>query len=97
VGGQEVADKIGEILGVKAEAAVAKVARVMCSGTYEACKQKYEYSGIEDCAAASVLFGGPSGCSYGCVGMGNCVRHVPLMQCAGKRCGKSCGIKMQGM
>jgi len=31
VGGQEVADKIGEILGVKAEAAVAKVARVMCS------------------------------------------------------------------
>jgi len=78
VGGQEVADKIGEILGVKAEAAVAKVARVMCSGTYEACKQKYEYSGIEDCAAASVLFGGPSGCSYGCVGMGNCVRACPF-------------------
>ena len=78
VGGQEVADKIGEILGVKAEAAVAKVARVMCSGTYEACKQKYEYSGIEDCAAASVLFGGPSGCSYGCVGMGTCVRACPF-------------------
>ncbi|ODM27218.1 RnfABCDGE type electron transport complex subunit B [Acetivibrio mesophilus] len=78
VGGQEVADKIGEILGVKAEAAVVKVARVMCSGTYESCKQKYEYSGIEDCAAAAPLFGGPSACTYGCVGLGNCKRACPF-------------------
>lgn len=74
VGGQEVADKIGEILDIKAEAVVEQNARVMCAGTYETCKVKYDYSGIEDCASAGSLFAGPSSCSYGCVGLGNCVK-----------------------
>ena len=74
VGGAALSNSIAEILGVKAEATVAKTARVMCSGTYTACKSKFDYSGIEDCTAAANLFGGPSACSYGCLGMGNCVR-----------------------
>jgi len=48
------------------------------SGTYEACKQKYEYSGIEDCAAASVLFGGPSDVLTVALACGNCVRACPF-------------------
>ncbi|WP_010246507.1 RnfABCDGE type electron transport complex subunit B [Acetivibrio cellulolyticus] len=78
VGGDKVATKIGEILGVKAASTVAKTARVMCAGTYTSCKTKFDYSGIEDCIAAANLFGGPSACTYGCVGMGNCARICPF-------------------
>jgi len=78
VGGDAVTEAIGEILGVKAEATVAKTARVMCEGTYSSCRVKYDYSGIEDCVAAASLLGGPSACTYGCVGLGNCVRACPF-------------------
>ena len=74
VGGAEVARKIGEILGVEVKETASMVARVMCGGTKELCRKKFDYSGIEDCAAAGALHGGPSSCSYGCVGMGNCVK-----------------------
>ena len=78
VGGQELTMKLSEIMGVKASVTVAKTARVMCAGTYTSCKVKFDYSGLEDCTAASNLFGGPSSCSYGCVGLGNCVRACPF-------------------
>ncbi|MFZ5986832.1 MAG: RnfABCDGE type electron transport complex subunit B [Bacillota bacterium] len=78
VGGEELVNKLGEILGVKAESTVARTARVMCAGTYQSCKLKFNYSGIEDCTAAANLFGGPSTCTYGCVGLGNCVRACPF-------------------
>jgi electron transport complex protein RnfB len=74
VGGQEVARKIGEILGIEAEEVEPVVARVMCNGNSEVSQQKFFYEGIEDCNAASNLFGGPLACTFGCVGMGNCVR-----------------------
>ena len=78
VGGTEVAQKIGEILGVEAGSVEAKVARVLCGGTYDTCRSKFNYAGIEDCTAAAALHGGPSSCSYGCVGMGNCVKACPF-------------------
>lgn len=78
VGGDAVAKGISDILGVKAESAAAKTARVMCGGNYTSCKTKFDYSGIEDCTAAANLFGGPSACTYGCVGLGNCARACPF-------------------
>ncbi|NMB33586.1 MAG: RnfABCDGE type electron transport complex subunit B [Clostridium sp.] len=78
VGGQELADKLGEILGVKAQTVEEKVAKIMCGGTHEVCKSKFDYAGILDCAAAANLFGGPSACTYGCVGLGDCVRACPF-------------------
>ncbi|MCX7708415.1 MAG: RnfABCDGE type electron transport complex subunit B [Clostridia bacterium] len=74
VGGAQVAAQIASIMGVEAASLESKVARVMCNGTFSNCSSKFQYSGIEDCTAAANLFGGPSACSYGCVGMGNCVR-----------------------
>ena len=44
VGGDEVAAKIGEIMGVAAEAGVKKVAFVKCAGTCEKAKSDYEYT-----------------------------------------------------
>ncbi len=74
VGGDNVARQIAEIIGVEAEAVEARTARVMCRGDLSVSKVKFEYEGINDCAAAASLYGGPMACSYGCVGLGNCVR-----------------------
>lgn len=78
VGGPEVAKKISAILGVEVGEVESKVARVLCGGTTETCRSKFDYAGIEDCAAAAALHGGPSSCSYGCVGLGNCVKACPF-------------------
>ncbi|MBO5097351.1 MAG: RnfABCDGE type electron transport complex subunit B [Agathobacter sp.] len=79
VGGDEVAAKVGEIMGVAAEAGVKKVAFVKCAGTCEKAKSDYDYTGIEDCAAmAFVPGGGPKTCNYGCLGYGSCVKACPF-------------------
>ncbi|PAB61381.1 RnfABCDGE type electron transport complex subunit B [Anaeromicrobium sediminis] len=74
VGGSECAEKIGEIMGISAGGGVKKVARVICNGTSDNCKEKYDYSGIEDCKAAAMLGGGAKSCSYACLGLGTCVK-----------------------
>ena len=51
VGGEAVAKKISEIMGIDAEAAVKKVAYVACNGTCEHAKVDYEYYGVEDALA----------------------------------------------
>lgn len=87
VGGDPVAAKIGEIMGVSAEAGVKKVAFVKCAGScaldpktnQPIAKQSYEYTGIHDCAAmAFVPGGGPKTCDYGCLGYGSCVKACPF-------------------
>ena len=74
VGGQEVAAKIGAMLGVDSGNVEIKTARVRCAGTDEACGKKYDYSGIESCGAAQLVQEGPLACGYGCIGVGDCVK-----------------------
>lgn len=73
VGGPEIAKKIAEIMGVEAEESVRKVARVICNGDAQNCKEKFEYFGIQDCKAAAMVAGGSKSCAYGCLGLGTCV------------------------
>lgn len=73
-GGREAAEKIAEIMGVKVSEPQRMVAFVRCSGGDKAHK-KYNYDGIKDCRlAANSISGGPSSCSAGCLGYGNCVK-----------------------
>ncbi len=75
VGGAPVAEKIGAIMGVAADTSVKKVAFVKCSGTCEKAKDKYIYTGTEDCVAAvGVPGGGAKACQYGCTGFGSCTK-----------------------
>ena len=75
VGGAETAAKIGEVMGVKpADPSTRLVARVICKGHNEHCKDKFDYKGISDCVAASLVSDGPRSCKYACIGMGSCVR-----------------------
>ncbi len=74
VGGPECAQKLAEIMGVEAGDTVKKVARVICKGDSNNCKEKFDYFGIQDCKAASMIAGGSKSCGYGCLGLGTCVK-----------------------
>jgi len=83
-GGNECAQAMAAIMGIKAEAVTRKVALVRCSGekTYDkdgnlvsGAKIKANYEGFKDCLAASKVGGhGPLACKYGCLGYGTCTK-----------------------
>jgi electron transport complex protein RnfB len=76
VGGSPVAQKIGEIMGIGVEDKEPQVARVMCLGGKAEAGELFTYEGIRDCRAASIpqIQGGFKACTYGCLGLGSCVR-----------------------
>lgn len=82
-GGDECAQKMAEIMGVKAEKVARRVALVRCSGykgvdsegKATGAKLKGDYEGIQDCLAATKVAGrGPLICKFGCLGFGNCTK-----------------------
>ena len=83
-GGNECAQAMGAVMGVKADHVTRKVALVRCSGekTYDkdgnlthGAKVKAEYEGFKDCLSATKVGGnGPLSCKYGCLGFGSCVK-----------------------
>ncbi|MGL5616786.1 MAG: RnfABCDGE type electron transport complex subunit B [Sarcina sp.] len=75
VGGAEVADKIGEVLGVAVEMGDKYTAFVKCNGTCHKAKENFEYEGINSCLeAAALTTKGGKACSYGCLGLASCVK-----------------------
>jgi len=77
VGGEETITKVAEIMGVKADEVVKKIARILCHGDTEAAKDRGTYLGITTCYAAN-LTGGNKQCPYGCLGFGDCVLACPF-------------------
>ena len=73
VGGVDVMGKVAGILGKEATSADAMLAVVRCNGTCEARPKINQYDGVKSCAVASSLYGGETGCSFGCLGFGDCV------------------------
>ncbi len=74
VGGEPVAARIAEIMGVEADAADKMIAHVKCKGTCDLTFNNYNYEGVRDCRMVSfVPSGGPKSCDYGCMGFGTCV------------------------
>ncbi len=47
-------------------------AYVACQGSYEHTQDKYEYQGVQSCAACAALYGGCAVCPFGCLGYGDC-------------------------
>lgn len=77
-GADEVAAQVASILGVAAEDVLEQVAVVHCNGTCDATSKKAAYDGISSCRAASMIYGGPDACSYGCLGYGDCAAVCPV-------------------
>ena len=76
-GAEDTANQLGEILGVEVEPIKDMVAFVHCNGNCEATSKKANYIGIQTCRAASMLYGGPEACRYGCMGLGDCAAACP--------------------
>lgn len=72
VGGNDTMLKVADILGRVAVQADPKVAVVRCNGTCEARPKVNQYDGATSCAIAAATYGGETGCSFGCLGMGDC-------------------------
>ena len=77
-GKEQVAKLVAELTGKVAEKIEPRNAQVKCAGSVSKAVQKYNYNGVEDCFAASLLLGGPKVCEYGCVGLGTCVKNCPF-------------------
>ena len=75
VGGADCAAKIASIMGMEpVSGADRKVARVVCQGDCAVAKEKFEYTGIRDCVAATTVNEGFKACAFGCLGLGTCVK-----------------------
>lgn len=76
VGGPDLAKKIAAIMGVENSQSDKNrlVAQVICQGGLDRCKTKFQYTGIQDCVAASLVSDGNKACHYACLGLGTCVR-----------------------
>ena len=73
VGGNEVMQKVAQVLGREAVAQKKMVAVVRCSGTCENRPRTNEYDGYASCKVKAALYSGDTGCRYGCLGCGDCV------------------------
>lgn len=73
----EAREAIAKLLGVDAGTTAKAIAAVFCNGGTRA-KDKYSYTGIKTCGAASLFFGGPKLCTFACIGFGDCTRACPF-------------------
>lgn len=78
-GGVKTSEKLAEITGKTASQAVKLTAILRCVQDQSlAAPLKYEYHGLEDCAAMETLHKGAFTCTFACLGMGSCARVCPV-------------------
>ena len=77
-GADSVAADIANVLGVEAEDVVEMMAFVGCNGHSGVTQKTNNYNGVNTCSAASMIYGGPNSCKYGCLGCGDCAVACPV-------------------
>ena len=93
-GGRQTARLLSEALGIEVKVSGARrVAQVHCRAPVSrssgsdpesvghprtAVREKFRYSGHDDCNSAARLYGGDRECVYGCLGHGSCARVCPV-------------------
>lgn len=73
VGGTPTMEKVAAILGQTAPEVSPLVAVVRCGGTCDLRPRSNQYDGVSSCAIAHNLYGGETACTWGCLGLGDCV------------------------
>ena len=63
---------IADFLGVAMGAHEKRVARLACAGGSHVAYIRASYQGLASCRGAALVSGGGKGCSWGCLGMGDC-------------------------
>ncbi|MCD8260741.1 MAG: Fe-S cluster domain-containing protein [Bacteroides sp.] len=72
VGGAATMEEVARILGMEAGTAEPMVAVVRCNDSCGNRPRVNMYDGARSCAIAASLYGGETGCSYSCLGLGDC-------------------------
>ncbi|MDO4695379.1 Fe-S cluster domain-containing protein [Porphyromonas sp.] len=72
VGGNETMSRVASILGREASAADPLVAVVRCNGNCQDRPRTNMYDGATSCKISTSLYGGETGCTFGCHGLGDC-------------------------
>ena len=65
--------KVAAILGMTVAEKAPMVAVVRCNGSCENRPKTSTYDGVQSCRVKASLYSGDTGCSYGCLGCGDCV------------------------
>ena len=73
VGGGDTMKSIAEFLGKAVAEKEPQVAVVRCNGTCEKRPRTNKFDGASSCAVEAALYGGETGCTFGCLGNGDCV------------------------
>lgn len=73
VGGAACARAVAAVMGIEVRQSWPRRPVVHCRATHAQRLQRHEYRGEPSCSAANIL-SGVQGCTYGCLGMGDCVR-----------------------
>jgi electron transport complex protein RnfB len=77
VSDEEARGKIGGILKINAEKKIKRIAVLHCHGGNKV-KDKFKYSGIQDCVAVNLVQAGQKACRFGCLSLGTCARVCPF-------------------
>lgn len=73
VGGNDVMKKVASVLGIEVKEKAPMVAVVRCNGSCENRPRTNTYDGVSSCRIKAALYAGDTGCSFGCLGCGDCV------------------------
>ena len=73
VGGNDTMARVATILGYEVKAKAPQVAVVRCNGSCSVRPKTNEYDGYPSCKVKATLYSGDTGCSFGCLGCGDCV------------------------
>lgn len=76
-GGADAANGISAALGIAVEDVKPMIAVVKCNGNCDNTSDKLEYKSAKTCKGAKLFFGGKGTCTYGCLGLGDCVAICP--------------------
>jgi electron transport complex protein RnfB len=66
-------ESIAALLGVDPGKAEKRVARLHCAGGLGVAREIAQYEGYASCRAAQLIGGGGKGCSWGCLGLDDCM------------------------
>lgn len=72
VSSDEGRQSIANYLGISVGDVNKQVARLACAGGSNVARQQAQYQGLASCRAAALVSGGGKGCSWGCLGFGDC-------------------------
>lgn len=72
VGGSETMKSVASFLGKAAAEREPQVAVVRCGGDCEHRPHTNIFDGASSCAVVASLYGGETGCTFGCIGLGDC-------------------------